>query len=94
MILSEHKPGCPKYLPSNDFFPHPTIDQIKKMFVFKIPSQNSLCLFSSRILPDIPENADLFSDQTSIHFYIPSKNTNLSLKRYDSSLIEKDQNSN
>lgn len=33
MTFSQHKPGCPKYIPSNDVLPHTTIDNIKKMFV-------------------------------------------------------------
>jgi len=78
---SEHKPGCPKYRPLSeyDLFTHTTIDNIKKMFVlFFVKSKLCFVFFILfRILPDIPENNDLFNDQTYIHFYIPSKTENI-----------------
>lgn len=82
-----HKPGCPKYLPSSeynllssDLFTHTTIDNIKKMYRFRRNFHWTLNI-SFRILPDIPEPTDLFDDQTYIHFYIPSKSENISIKK-------------
>ena len=44
--------------------------------------QKWLFFISFRILPDIPENGELFNDQTYIHFYIPSKSENVSIKKF------------
>jgi hypothetical protein len=51
----------------------------------------SFYLFFFRILPDIPQNNDLFDDQTYIHFYIPSKTENRSIKKLHSSLFDKEK---
>lgn len=98
-----HKPGCPKYIPlpehnllSSNLFTHTTIDNVKKMLVkifncmIHLP-YSIFIFFIFRILPDIPQDNELFNDQTYIHFYIPSKTENISLDKLESLMIDKDK---
>ncbi|CAF1164112.1 unnamed protein product [Rotaria magnacalcarata] len=81
--IHRHKPGCPKYIPSPE---HNLVSS-------NLFTHTTIDNIKKIILPDIPQNNELFDDQTYIHFYIPSKHENISLKKLPSSFIEKDTSS-
>ncbi|CAF3387197.1 unnamed protein product [Rotaria sp. Silwood1] len=81
--IHQHKPGCPKYIPSPE---HNFLSN-------NLFTHTTIDNIKKIILPDIPQNNELFDDQTYIHFYIPSKTENISFKKLSSSLIEKDKSS-
>ncbi|CAF0759301.1 unnamed protein product [Adineta steineri] len=77
----QHKPGCPRYIPSPE----------SNLLSSDLFTHTTIDNIKKIILPDIPQTNDLFDDQTYIHFYIPSNNENLSMKKLHSSLFEKSQ---
>ncbi|CAF3966316.1 unnamed protein product [Rotaria sp. Silwood2] len=79
--IHRHKPGCPKYIPSPEH----------NLLSNNLFTHTTIDNIKKIILPDIPQNNELFDDQTYIHFYIPSKTENISFKKFHSSLIEKDK---
>ncbi|CAF4283685.1 unnamed protein product [Rotaria socialis] len=81
--IHRHKPGCPKYIPSTEH----------NLVASNLFTHTTIGNIKKIILPDIPQNNELFDDQTYIHFYIPSKHENISLKKLHSSFIEKDASS-
>ncbi|CAF3539320.1 unnamed protein product [Rotaria sordida] len=81
--IHRHKPGCPKYIPSPEH----------NLLSSNLFTHTTIDNIKKIILPDIPQNNELFDDQTYIHFYIPSKTENISFKKLHSTLIEKDKSS-
>ncbi|CAF0768856.1 unnamed protein product [Adineta steineri] len=77
----QHKPGCPRYIPSPE----------SNLLSSDLFTHTTIDNIKKIILPDIPQTNDLFDDQTYIHFYIPSNNENISMKKLHSSLFEKSQ---